>query len=394
MSPPGTPPRGGPIAAAISPPGTPRRVVLLAGRSTGGIGTHVTDLAGRLRAFGLDVRVVTAAPTADRFGLVDALPWWPSPDKGAAASVADLRRLRALLKSADVVHAHGHQAGLLAVLAGAALPCGPALVVSLHNAVLRCGGTRPWLLAAAERLVVRRADLVTGASSDLVARAVALGARCARLAPVPSPRVPELLRLPVLDADQRQALAGRLLHAEGLTATGPLVVTISRIAPQKDLRTLVDAAAALGTPATWVVGGDGDAQLLAGLRRRAADLGAAVHFLGPVRDPVPWLRAAEAFVLTSTWEARALVVQEALAAGVPVVCSDTGGLRDLVLGAGRLVPVGDAPGFARTVGEVLGDRAERHTGSVVARARAAAWPDGEATARRWVQWYAQARRMT
>src|SRR5680860_1797340 len=73
----------------------------------------------------------------------------------------------------------------------------------------------------------------------------------------------------------------------------------------------------------------------ASLRAQAHALRVPVHFVGARSDAGQWLRAAEVFVLPSEWEARALVVQEAMAAGTPVVATDVGGLHDLVARADR-----------------------------------------------------------
>jgi glycosyltransferase involved in cell wall biosynthesis len=99
------------------------------------------------------------------------------------------------------------------------------------------------------------------------------------------------------------------------------------------------------------------------------------------------LRAADVFVLPSAWEARALVVQEAMAAGTPVVASDVGGLRDLVDGSGCLVAAGDADGLARVVDTLLADPGRRAQASRAGREAAAALPDGPSAAREWVRWY-------
>ncbi len=172
------------------------RVVVLLGRSTGGIGTHVADLTTDLRDLGDDVTVVTDPTTAERFDLPGARLWWPGRGSGFVGSVRGLRRLRRLVRDADVVHAHGHQAGLVAVLAAAGT--GTPVVVSQHNAVL-VGGPRRRVLDLVQRVVARRAALVTGASSDLVDEARRHGSRDARLAAVPSPRVPDLLAQDPLD---------------------------------------------------------------------------------------------------------------------------------------------------------------------------------------------------
>lgn len=367
---------------------------MLVGRSTGGIGTHAVQLARGLRDLGDEVSFVTDPLTAQRFGLGDALPWWPGRALGVIGSLRHLWRLRGLVRRADVLHAHGHQAGLLGAVV--ALGTRTPLVVSQHNAVLGRTGPAGAVSSLVQRFVSRRAALVSGASSDLVAEARRHGARAARLAEVPSPRVPDLLAQPPPTEQERRALAVELLRRNDIQATveTPMVLTIARVAPQKDLDTFVDAVAALPLPVTGVVVGDGDTGLLATLRTRVLAERLPVHFVGRQDDPGQWLRAADVFVLLSTWEARALVVQEAMAAGVPVVATDTGGLPDLVDGIGTLVPVRAAAAAADAVAAYLTDPAARHTASVAGRERATSWDDDDATARRWHEWYATLPRMT
>ena len=75
-------PRPTGTAAGCSSPGCAgagMRVVLLLGRSTGGIGTHVDQLAPDLRRWAPEVVVVTHPLTAERFGWDDARTWWPDP---------------------------------------------------------------------------------------------------------------------------------------------------------------------------------------------------------------------------------------------------------------------------------------------------------------------------
>lgn len=368
---------------------------MLVGRSTGGIGTHAVDLAEGLRALGDDVSFVTDSLTASRFGLTDARLWWPGRANGPVGSLRHLVRLRRLVRGADVVHAHGHQAGLVATLA--ALRTGTPVVVSQHNAVLGVEGVRGRITGLVQGLVARRADLVTGASSDLVDEARRHGARDARLAAVPSPRVSELLAQEPLADEARQRLAADLLRENGIEAPGPgapLVLSIARVAPQKDLNTFVDTIACLSLAVTGVVVGGGDDDLREALTSRIREDGLSVHLVGPQPDPTRWLRAADVFVLTSTWEARALVVQEAMAAGTPVVATDVGGLPDLLDGVGALVPVGHAAQAADAVERFLTDPAARHTASVAGRERATSWDDGTATASRWHEWYSALPGMT
>lgn len=372
---------------------------MLIARSTGGIGTHAADLSLALRRQGHEVMVATDRLTASTFGWSEAHVVWPESRKRTASSV---RALRHLADGVDVLHAHGHQAGALGALAVRSLPRRrrPALVVSLHNAVLGGAGRRV-VGALSAQPFTRTAQLVTGASTDLVDQALRWGAAWAELAEVPSPRVSGLLATPPADREQRRRDARRLLEGVGVPAAGAsdLVLTVARIAPQKDLGTLVAAAAADAAghpspPRIWVVAGGGEPHLADRLREQARRTGAPLELVGAQDDPAPWLRAAAVFVLTSHWEARALVVQEALAAGVPVVARNTGGLRDLVDGVGRLIDGSDPQRWADAVQTFLTDERAWSRSVADGRERAAGWDDGDQAASRWVARYARARAMT
>lgn len=378
------------------------RILQLLGRSTGGIGSHVGRLTEDLRHLGHEVVVATDRTTASHFGWADARPLWPfgSP-RALARAPLDWHLIMRLACTVDVVHAHGQQAAVVAAVAALRARPRPRLVVTLHNEVPTTGTG-----ARAVRWALRRADLVTGASQDLVETARALGAPRAELSTVASPRVAALLACadaagPADPARSREAAdsghspgssaqapdLAALLASAGLDPQGqvPLVLTVSRIAPQKDLDTLVAAARALTEPATWVVVGGGDAQLR---RRLEAEVsGIPVVFVGERGDVEAWLRAATVLVLTSRWEARALVVQEAMAAGVPVVVPEVGGLPELVGDADILVPPGDPTATAAAVDELLRDPSRRASLAAAGRCRARTWATPEDEARQWVVRY-------
>jgi glycosyltransferase involved in cell wall biosynthesis len=371
---------------------------MLIGRSTGGIGTHVAELSADLREAGVDVIVVTHPLTASRFSFGPVRLWWPG-SAGWVRAARDLWLLRRLASSSDIVHAHGHQGALLATLFTLGMRQArhrPKLIVTLHNAVL-AGASRQGLKRLAQRWVARRADLVTGVSRDLVQEALGFGARRAELADVPSPRVPELLAQRPADEPTRARMRASLLSSldsgqQNLAL--PMVVTISRIAPQKNLPVLVEAASRMRSTCTWVVLGDGDRGLLARLQLQVRALGAPVHFVGARRDADQWLRAAEVFVLPSEWEGQPLVVQEAMAAGTPVVATDVGGLHDMVAGVGLLVGPGDPEAIAEATDRVLADPGLREELAARGREAARALPDGRDTASWWLARYSQSLLMT
>jgi glycosyltransferase involved in cell wall biosynthesis len=384
------------------------KVLMVLGRSTGGIGAHVDRLTRDLRKLGHEVVIVTAPSTAAEFGWSDARLLWPVR-RGMAAprGAVDWHLVKNLAGTVDVVHAHGHQAAFVAAVAVARATPHPALVVSLHNelppaldgpAAGSAGGLaklRQVVTGAAHRAVawsLRRAALVTGASDDLVELARRLGGVRVELASVASPAVAGLLADDSPGDEQRTENRASLFEASraltGADPALPLVLTVARIAPQKDLPTLLAAARELTSPATWVVVGGGDDALRASLESQLS--GIRLHLAGPQRDVQAWLRAADVFVLTSRWEARALVVQEAMAAGLPVVATRTGGLPDLVNDAGILVPVGDPHAVASAVDRLLSDGTLRRELGGAARARATAWADPAEEARRWVSRYTAA----
>jgi glycosyltransferase involved in cell wall biosynthesis len=85
----------------------------------------------------------------------------------------------------------------------------------------------------------------------------------------------------------------------------------------------------------------------------------AVRLLGHRDDVTDMLVAADNYLLTSTWEARALVVQEAMRSGVAVVATAVGGVPELVDEAAVLVPAGDAEAVAGAVVDLLDDEERR-----------------------------------
>lgn len=328
------------------------RIAEVLSASTGGIGRHVASLAPRLVALGHDVTVYCPPSTAavHDFGAVPVEP------------LGRLSRLR----DADVVHAHGYKAGALA-LPWARFGRVP-LVVTWHNAVLG-RGRQAVAGRLLQRLVARGADLTLGASSDLVAQARAYGARRAELGPVAAPTLPP--------AAVRRVAYRSLL---GLGDDDELLVTVGRLAPQKNLGMVLDLAAALRDRKQLLVVIAGDGPLHAELAARIAHEELPVRLLGRTDDVASLLGAADGALLTSTWEARALVAQEALLAGVPLFSTRVGGIPELVGDAAVLFAADDVAGAATAVAATLDDPLRLAALRAAGRQRAAGWPDEDRVA--------------
>jgi glycosyltransferase involved in cell wall biosynthesis len=350
------------------------RVVLVLGESTGGIGRHVKSLAEGLPSHGVRVTVCAPGSTITSLGLdgLDArIVAAPVGRLGPGAVRKTRRILRREAATADVVHAHGLRAG---ADCAAFMPATP-LVVTWHNAPL---GGRVWqgVHGALARYVARSAALTLAASEDLAADARAAGAE--RVATV-------FVAAPALRSASRSAAAVR---AELDVGARPLVLALGRLHHQKRFDVLIDAAAYWADDSDLpivVIAGEGPerAALLAQISRTRAP----VVLLG-ARDDIPdLLAAADVVALPSEWEARALVAQEALRAGVPLVTTAVGGLPSLVGDAAMIVPVGDAGALRTALERVLTDPDERRRMVAAGFAQAGSWPDEGASLGQLVESY-------
>jgi glycosyltransferase involved in cell wall biosynthesis len=325
------------------------KVAQLLTASTGGIGRHVGSIAPRLEQRGHQVRVFCPKVTAEAQGFHQlGLDVWP------------LRSLRRFT-GADLVHAHGLKAGWLAL--PIAWMFKVPVVVTWHNAVLG-EGLAPAAVRQTLRAVALGADMTLAASRDLVAQAVRFGARNARLSPIAAPVLPPAR---VSRDEQRRAL--------GAGAHDTVVLTVSRLAPQKNLGMVLDIAAAVRDKPDllFVVVGEGPER--DELQRRITEERLRVRLLGRSDDIGSLLAAADLALLTSTWEARALVAQEALLAGVPLVTTRVGGIEELVGSAAALITPGDVEEAAQHIIALADNPDKRRRLSEAGLHQAATWPD-------------------
>lgn len=323
------------------------RVLQVLGRSAGGVARHVAAITAALDGSG-GLAVDVAGPPDLPVAMPKPVAPVVVPNGPIAGHRSAIARLRAIVDARyDVVHAHGLRAGIDAALA--ARGHGVPVVVSVHNVVLpeTVGAARAALYGRAEWLAVRLADRVVAASEDIARRL------CARV-PSAASKV-EVVYLGVGDEPPRTRPAGDVRAELGLEAGRRLVVTAARLEPQKALHVMLDAVARLGDDVHLAVLGRGP--LEAELRALAARLGVEdrVSWLGWRDDVADFVAAADAFCLSSVWEACALAAQEAMLLGTPVVSTDGGGMPELVQDgvSGRLVPVGDAAALAAALADVL-----------------------------------------
>jgi glycosyltransferase involved in cell wall biosynthesis len=338
-------------------------VLLVVADVAGGIAAHVRSLVADLDS--LDVDVTVMGPTRSlrtmdlgqgRVRTVTAPVGSPSP----SAWWAVRRQVRRLVSETSVVHAHGLRAA-----AAPGVPRRVPVIATWHNAPLG-GGARRRMHELLERRVARRATVVLAASEDLADRARRVGAGDVRIVLVATPT-------------PASATRGRAQTRESL-GVGPetmLVLAVGRLHRQKRFDVLIEAAAGWRTDEAAhqvLIAGEGPLRdVLAG---QIAATRAPVTLLGARDDVADLMAAADVVVLTSEWEARALVAQEALRAGVPLVCTDVGGLPGLVGDAALLVRAGDSVAVREAVDRIRDDPELRAGMVAQGQVQAAEWPTG------------------
>ena len=329
-----------------------RRILQVCGSAAGGVRAHLADCARLLAADGHDVIVEAPAAVLDTLDVeparAEALEIGPRPSLNDSLAVARLRRLG---RRADVVHAHGLRAGALAALAlGRRRRGRTRLVVTLHN--LTIGGRLTTLVGERlERLIARRADLILAVSPDLAERARELGAPRVELAIIPAvpPQQPT-------EPDPSDPAAPE----EAWPQEGARLLTVARLAPQKGLPLLLEAAAILSREVdagrlvafTWAIAGDGPGREEAAERIAAEQL--PVTLLGRRTDAPALMEAADVVVQTSLWEGQPLTIQEALRSGTAIVATDVGGTAVTARGGAVLVAP-QAQAIAEALGTLLSD---------------------------------------
>jgi glycosyltransferase involved in cell wall biosynthesis len=347
----------------------PLRTVQVLGGGGSTSGVHVRSLAAGLVARG--VRVTVAAPAeVGRAFAFDGVGAGHAP-LPRGADPTSIAALRALCADADLVHAHGVDAGFRAglALAGRRLP----LVVTWHERA-RPRGAWTHAVRLAERRVARSASVVLGSCGDLVDRARRRGARDARLAAAVLPGPAGAGRGPEAEVARQKA------RAELGSAGRPLVVAAGPLEAHRGYEVLLDAVprwAGLDPVPLLVIVGEGP---LRGALQRRIDFGALpVRLSGRWDEALDLLVGADVVVVASPWEGRSALAQGALRAGVPLVATAVGGTPELVGDAAELVPYGDAGALGEAVVRVLGDPGRRRWLRERGFAQAATWPTEDET---------------
>ncbi|MEN8707455.1 MAG: glycosyltransferase [Nocardioides marinisabuli] len=327
-----------------------RLLMSIAEMGSGGAETLVADLAASLVAGGHEVcvasdvgwraqqlegagidhlRVPMRVPGRRRLTLASAkVAWW------------------SLRSRPDLVHAHNVRATLTGRL-GTLAAGRPPVLSTVH-------GLAPEDYAPAVRVLERWSDLVVAVSDPVADDLVLRGLPPERVRVVPNavavPRLPS-------------RAAARL--ALGLGRDEQVALCVARLVPPKRQDLLVGAWAGRAGGTLLVVGDGPERERLDRLVGRLG-LRDRVRLLGNRSDVATLLAATDVAVVPSDREGLSMAALESLAAGVPLVASDVGGLSAFA-GAAELVEPGEVDALAHGLAAVLDDPA--HAAALAQRGR-------------------------
>jgi glycosyltransferase involved in cell wall biosynthesis len=282
-------------------------------------------------------------------------------DKQALHPWTFLSRLRGVVREVrpDVVHTWLYSGNFWGRVA--ALSCGVRRLVASDRGMVEAAS---WSVVAYERLLapftVRLVN--SAAAADSVASRYGIARdriRVIRNAVDPASEVP---------AGSRERIRAGL----GLPATQRLVLLVGRQSVEKNhamfFRVARRVAGARPDVTFVAVGRMVQPDLL---RRQLEDAGAGAHvrLLEQQEDIAAWLAAADLFCLTSDREGLPNALLEAMAAGLPAVCTEFPSAREVIASPelGVVVPRGDDAAMAEAVLRLLDDAPRRRALAQIAR---------------------------
>lgn len=339
------------------PVGQPHILLLITKAERGGAQSHVLELL-RLR----DRARLTVASGEDGFLLEQAralgletvvvphlgVPLSPTHDLAALWEIVKLLRQ---LKP-DLIHLHSSKAGLLGRLS--AWLCNVPAIFTAHGWAFTDG-----VPPARQRLALWLERLAAPLSAATIAVSEydrALGRRLGAARQVwtvhnAMPDQPVRPRVPWLDGRVR-------------------FVMVARFVPQKDPALLLRAAATLPGLEVWMAGDGPDLKAVQTLATELG-MGERIQFLGNREDVPVLLEQSDVFCLCSNYEGLPISILEAMRAGLPVIASDVGGVREAVAHGytGLLVTHNDLVSWRLALAQLLDDPALRQTMGQAGRAR-------------------------
>ena len=302
----------------------------------GGPARHVTLLAQNLPSFGFRPVVLAGNPEeSEGESQIEGFPFKRIPTLGRPISpLSDTLAFKGILESLNsikplLVHTHLSKAGTLGRLA-AKVKSVPVVVHTFHGHVLRgyFKHSLTHFFLQVERQMARFADALIAISPTTRDELLSLGIGREeqwRVIPLGLDLHP-FMNLPVRESAAKH-------FGLNLSGVGPIIGIVGRLAPIKDVFTFLDAAQLISKQepnSIFIVAGDGPQREI--LKSRASHLlGERIIFLGWVSELRELFGLLDVVVNTSLNEGTPAALIEAGAAGLPIVATDVGGTKTVVV---------------------------------------------------------------
>lgn len=325
--------------------------------SPGGVERQTLALALELQQRGVDITLVVHQMRGELLPLLPSSV--PVVNLHAARTLHDVGRLRHFLREAkpDILMANVDHNNVAAALAKALSGTSTKLVICQHNPLsAEYHATVNWT----HRLVPLAYRLLASRINHAVAVSNGIARELQHDAGLPASKITTIYNA-VIGSDFASRASQPVTHPWLVNKTCPVFVSAGRLVEMKDHRNLLHAFAQLRStqPARLMVLGVGP--MLAELQALAIALDVAddVEFAGFVANPLPYMRAADAFVLSSRSEGFGNVLVEAMGCGTPILSTNCPhGPADILSHGeyGILVPPRDSDALATGMARILAER--------------------------------------
>jgi glycosyltransferase involved in cell wall biosynthesis len=280
-------------------------------------------------------------------------PVHPLKDLCALVELAFLMRRRGI----QIVHTHSSKAGTIGRLA-ARLAGVKVIIHTVHGWSFNDRQPRPvrGLYVFFERVCAGFSDAIIAVSEHDRQTGLSLG--------IGGPDRYELIRYGIDFSRYPRGDREYLKRSFGLAAEDKVVCMVGCFKPQKAPLDFIRAAAFVSArfpSARFLLVGDGSMRPAIERAVRRSGLQGHVILTGWRYDLPELLAGTDVFVLTSLWEGLPVSALEALKSGVPVIATDTGGIREAVADGvnGYIVPRSDPQAMSGRICGLLLDETLR-----------------------------------
>jgi glycosyltransferase involved in cell wall biosynthesis len=314
-----------------------KRIMYVVRQAEGGMARHVLDLITHIDRERFEPIVVTAegGQILDRalaMGItIEPLHVSDAPD--LSADIATVRALRSLYKkySPDLIHIHGYKAALVGMVARSTMMRRAPVIITMHNypSYNASSGMKRRLGRCTLRWLARRACRIISVSNDLKDHLIEQEG----ISPDKVSTIHNGIDARALVRSDRTDEIATFKSEHGMPEDSPVIGTIGRMVPVKGFDVLLGAFRQVSDKlpdARLVIVGHGPDEDR--LKKLSGSLGIddKVVFPGFIRDADMLFQLFDVFVFSSIREPFGIVLLEAMAHGVPIVASNSGGAPEII----------------------------------------------------------------